>query len=384
VSSILFDAEALAAYRARVEKSRRKDVTKNASVVSVGPSSDPSPSDVSSLQTSDQNPKSAKSALSPLQTRGVEVEAAASRAARDGDPAFKAREDEVSRLIEEMSVRAEALEKRRPSALTPAEEAEEDDVAALEADLTAPLTAEQEAAVDAALAPGPSHEVLASGTFAWQGDLSFTRKDVATMAPNQWLNDEMINFTVGAMAAREAKRQVDVGKDGSTQSQPKTHFMSTFFTKKLCGGEAYDYNAVRRWTTKKKLGYDALLCDTIIVPVHQGIHWVLATVELREKRVRLYDSLLGEDHFLLDCLKRWVRDEYENKKGEAVDTSGWAAEHPKEIPRQMNGCDCGVFMLKYADYIASGCPLTFTQADMAYFRRRIVADGLEAGRGGGE
>ena len=384
VSSILFDAEALAAYRARVEKSRRKDVTKNASVVSVGPSSDPSPSDVSSLPSSDQKAKSAKSALSPLQTRGVEVEAAASRAARDGDPAFKAREDEVSRLIEEMSVRAEALEKRRPSALTPAEEAEEDDVAALEAALTAPLTAEQEAAVDAALAPGPSHEVLASGTFAWQGDLSFTRKDVATMAPNQWLNDEMINFTVGAMAAREAKRQVDVGKDGSTQSQPKTHFMSTFFTKKLCGGEAYDYNAVRRWTTKKKLGYDALLCDTIIVPVHQGIHWVLATVELREKRVRLYDSLLGEDHFLLDCLKRWVRDEYENKKGEAVDTSGWAAEHPKEIPRQMNGCDCGVFMLKYADYIASGCPLTFTQADMAYFRRRIVADGLEAGRGGGE
>ena len=107
-------------------------------------------------------------------------------------------------------------------------------------------------------------------------------------------------------------------------------------------------------------------------------------MELREKRVRLYDSLLGEDHFLLDCLKRWVRDEYENKKGEAVDTSGWAAEHPKAIPRQMNGCDCGVFMLKYADYIASGCPLTFTQADMGYFRRKIVADGLEAGQGGGE
>ena len=79
-----------------------------------------------------------------------------------------------------------------------------------------------------------------------------------------------------------------------------------------------------------------------------------------------------------------MRDEYENKKGEAVDTSDWAAEHPKEIPRQMNGCDCGVFMLKYADYIASGCPLTFTQADMGYFRRRIVADGLEAGKGGGD
>ena len=98
--------------------------------------------------------------------------------------------------------------------------------------------------------------------------------------------------------------------------------------------------------------------------------------------MRLYDSLLGEDDDLLDCLKLWVRDEYEDKKGEAVDTSGWAAEHPKAIPRQMNGCDCGVFMHKYAGYIASGCPLTFTQADMAYFRRRIVADALEAGKSG--
>ena len=67
-----------------------------------------------------------------------------------------------------------------------------------------------------------------------------------------------------------------------------------------------------------------------------------------------------------------------NKKKETLDTSGWRAEHPKDIPRQMNGCDCGVFMLKYADYIASGCPLSFTQADMGYFRRRIVADALEA------
>ena len=374
VSAILFDAEALAAYETRVAASR------------AGGSNDAAPLDASRARADvgfggEKKPEK-KSALSPLQTRGVEVEAAASRAARDGDPAFRAREDEVARLIEEMSVRAKALEKRRPSARAAAEEAA-GDVAALEAALTAPLTAEQEAAVDDALAPGPPREVLASGTFAWQGDLSFTRKDAQTMMPGEWLNDEMVNFTVGAMAAREAKR-VPLANDEA--GQPRTHFMSTFFTKKLCGegGRAYDYNAVRRWTTRKKLGYDALLCDTIVVPVHQGIHWVLATVELKERRVRLYDSLHGEDHFLLDCLKRWVRDEYENKKGEAVDTSDWAAEHPKEIPRQMNGCDCGVFMLKYADYIASGCPLTFTQADMGYFRRRIVADGLEAGKGGGD
>ena len=391
VSAILFDAEALAAYRARVAAARAGAGPAARDSVPVPRDSSPrsaarldgAPRSVDDAAETERNESPVRpSALSPLQTRGAEVEAAASRAARGGDPAFQAREDETRRLIEEMSVRAEALEKRRPSAQAADEkEEEEEDVAALEAALTAPLSAEREAAVDAALAPGPANEVLASGTFAWQGDLSFTRKDARTMMPGEWLNDEMVNFTVGAMAAREARR-VDSAREAP--GQPRTHFMSTFFTKKLCGeGGRYDYNAVRRWTTRKKLGYDALLCDTIVVPVHQGIHWVLATVELREKRVRLYDSLHGEDPVLLDCLKRWVRDEYENKKGEAVDTSDWTAEHPKAIPRQMNGCDCGVFMLKYADYIASGCPLTFTQADMGYFRRRIVADGLEAGPLGG-
>ena len=153
--------------------------------------------------------------------------------------------------------------------------------------LTAPLTVEQEKAVDAALADGSATDVLASGSF-YLGDLKLKRGDVTTMAPRQWVNDEMVNFTLGAMVAREA-RWVGVGADGSTPVQPRTHFMSTHFIM-LCakqdnGGRAYNYDRVKNWTTRKKLGYDALLCDTIVVPVNQGNnHWVLATVEPREAR----------------------------------------------------------------------------------------------------
>jgi Ulp1 family protease len=185
--------------------------------------------------------------------------------------------------------------------------------------LTAPLTAEQDEAVNAALANGSATEVLASGSSHF-ADITLKRMDVATMAPGQWLNDEMVNFTLGAMVAREARR-VGVGADGSTPVQPRTHFMSTYYITKMCaeqdnGGRAYNYDEVKNWTTREKLGYDALLCETIIVPVNQGnFHWVLATVEPRKKRVRLYDSLLGEDRNLLNCLKRWVEDEYKDKKG---------------------------------------------------------------------
>ena len=199
-----------------------------------------------------------------------------------------------------------------------------------------------------------------------------TRKDVATMATGEWLNDEMVNFTIGTMADREMARC------GGTQ--PRVHFFNTFFVGKLTTqGDGYDYNAVRRWTTKKKLGYDLLECDKVIIPVHQGIHWVLAVVDFKATCVRFYDSLLGNDKGLVEDLLRWVTDEWRNKKEKDVSTESWTVTIPKDIPRQMNGCDCGVFMLKYADYIAVGCPLTFHQRDMEYFRRRIVADAMEKG-----
>ena len=36
--------------------------------------------------------------------------------------------------------------------------------------------------------------------------------------------------------------------------------------------------------------------------------------------------------------------------------------------------DCGVFILMYADYVARGAQLDFTEADMPFFRRKITLD----------
>ena len=36
--------------------------------------------------------------------------------------------------------------------------------------------------------------------------------------------------------------------------------------------------------------------------------------------------------------------------------------------------DCGVFMCKTADYLSQEAHLDFTQADMQYFRRRLVVE----------
>lgn len=120
--------------------------------------------------------------------------------------------------------------------------------------------------------------------------ISLTRHDMATLAPGAWLNDEVINLSMALLQARDA-----AARGGAA---PRTHFFPTFFCNKLYKDGGYDYLAVRRWTLPKRLkaagqpSQSVLDCDRIVVPVHQGIHWTCAVVDLGKKELRYYDALL--------------------------------------------------------------------------------------------
>ena len=134
------------------------------------------------------------------------------------------------------------------------------------------------------------------------------------------------------------------------------------------------------------MGYLPIRCEKIIIPVHQPSHWVLAVVDLKRKVVSYYDSFLGRDEDVVRKLIKWVVDEAENKLEEKWDIADWKEEYPREIPRQMNGSDCGMFMLSYARNIASftdkalaNNAFTFEQKDMVNLRRRLVLEVLKIG-----
>ena len=74
-------------------------------------------------------------------------------------------------------------------------------------------------------------------------------------------------------------------------------------------------------------------------------------------------------------MRRYVLDEHVDKKGGAAfDISDWTDEIVRAIPQQINECDCGVFASKFADFLSEGVPLSFKQADMPYFRRRMTLE----------
>uniref|UniRef100_A0A3Q3F1X1 SUMO specific peptidase 1 n=1 Tax=Labrus bergylta TaxID=56723 RepID=A0A3Q3F1X1_9LABR len=213
------------------------------------------------------------------------------------------------------------------------------------------MTEEMEAEINKALRGGGSHEVLSEGF-----GLSLTRKDLQTLSNLNWLNDEVINFYMNLLVERS--------KDPGL---PSVNTFNTFFYPKLRDS---GYSAVRRWTKKT----DIFSKDILLVPVHLGVHWCLSVVDFRKEAILYFDSMGGNNDEACRILLDYLQQESKDKKGKEMDTSGWTLHSKKrhEIPQQMNGSDCGMFTCKYADYITKDKPITFTQKHMPYFRRRIV------------
>ncbi|KAL2620875.1 hypothetical protein R1flu_001080 [Riccia fluitans] len=229
------------------------------------------------------------------------------------------------------------------------------------ADAFTPLSEEAEREVDDALRGPDRNKVL---TFHEKSGIDVTRAVMQCLLPGAWLNDEVINLYMELLKEREVQEP---------KKFLKCHFFNTFFYNKLYKDKrSYDYKAVRRWTTQKKVGYSLADCDKILVPIHQDIHWCLAVINIRDKKFEYLDSLGGVDNAVLKVLARYIADEAKDKGGIELDSSTWDIAFPQDIPQQLNGCDCGMFMLKYADFHSRGVSLSFKQADMEYFRRRMV------------
>lgn len=225
-----------------------------------------------------------------------------------------------------------------------------------------PLTKEEEVEVTRAFSAN-QNKVLVNHE---KSNIEISGKMFRCLRPGEWLNDEVINLYLELLKERERREP---------QKFLKCHFFNTFFYKKLINSKnVYDYKSVRRWTTQKKLGYGLHECDKIFVPIHQGTHWCLAVINKKEKKFQYLDSLKGIDTEVLEVLARYFVDEVKDKTGEDVDISSWETEFVEDLPEQMNGDDCGLFMVKYADFYSRNLRLCFNQEHMPYFRLRTAKE----------
>ncbi|CAA3011386.1 ubiquitin-like-specific protease ESD4 [Olea europaea subsp. europaea] len=226
-----------------------------------------------------------------------------------------------------------------------------------------PLTVEEEAQVAWALSNSNRRKVLVSHK---SSNIDITGEILQCLKPGAWLNDEVINLYLDLLKEREKREP---------QKFLKCHFFNTFFYNKLIGGRGgYNFQSVRRWTTQKKLGYSLLECDKIFVPIHKEVHWCLAIINKKDEKFQYLDSLRGVDANVMKVLAKYFVDEVKDKSGKDIDVNSWEQEYVDDLPEQENGFDCGMFMIKYADFYSRDIGLCFNQDHMPYFRQRTVKE----------
>lgn len=112
--------------------------------------------------------------------------------------------------------------------------------------------------------------------------VGITASQLRCLQPGEWLNDEVINAYLSMIVHRSADK---CARPLSTQerldgTRPlKCFAFSTFFWVTLTEPQ-YDYQRVRRWTTRKKV--DIFDHDLVFVPLHiHKVHWALGVIDMK-------------------------------------------------------------------------------------------------------
>lgn len=202
-------------------------------------------------------------------------------------------------------------------------------------------------------------------------NLDVSVKDLRTLRPGQWLNDQVINYWMQLLNRRSQ----------TNDNLPKVHCFNTFFYSSLCKG---GYAGVRRWAKKAKVDIGA--CDVVLFPVHLSVHWCLAAINRKKKRFEYWDSLSGDNAQVFTKMREYYAAEVSAfKKEEWTDfhaptdyrPAGASERKGGYAPVQANGYDCGMFACRTAECVARLADPDFSQSDIADMRLRLASSILD-------
>jgi Ulp1 protease family, C-terminal catalytic domain len=181
----------------------------------------------------------------------------------------------------------------------------------------------------------------------------FEASSLQTLRPGVWLNDEVMHRFFDLLFIADLRQcRMDSSRKRSI------YFPSFFITrhKDAAVRGQYDYQSVKNRGQRKKRAVDIFDVDKLLIPINQGtrIRWVCAVVSMKEKTIRVLDSLAGNASQIQKALLRFLQeDEHQHKKNIPLpDLECWRLlPRKKSMPRQPNGYDCGVFVCKFATAI---------------------------------
>lgn len=183
---------------------------------------------------------------------------------------------------------------------------------------------------------------------------NINRNSFWSLQPGTWLNDEVISAYMSLLNQYHHPNK-------------KYWFCNTYFMVKVKQNAS---SVLKRWS--KKAGKSANVSvitdwDKLFIPYNiNNNHWYLLEINMNTFEIYNWDSLGSREipKHLINILN-----DFFDKKQE------WTPKKEHEPPRQLNGCDCGVFTITNAKILGADLPLnskTYTTKDTEVkLRQRI-------------
>jgi Ulp1 family protease len=193
-----------------------------------------------------------------------------------------------------------------------------------------------------------------------------------------WLNDGVINFYIELLSKKNNK----IYSVSSWLMAKLILDRIDNYNYSLVEIDKYNYSLVESWLKAKK-DLDKICYlhtyDMLFIPVNIGnTHWIFSYIDLQTKKIYCLDSLNDykkSNQLVLTSLKKWIIDyskhiierikNNDNKSYyELVDIytewseANWEEIKLNNIPKQQDGCSCGIFCLLYAYCIANKIQLS--------------------------
>jgi Ulp1 family protease len=193
-----------------------------------------------------------------------------------------------------------------------------------------------------------------------------------TLKPHGWVNDTILNFIWHQFACHHVSLYKDL---------LKMTFFPSYFLTKLCDKDRYNYNGVRKWSSKF-LGADKspLDFDVILFLRNTGDHQFIYVMFPKHKHLEAMGSLGYNRCYLPDFtnLWRWLNDNLHYHWGlqEPLDRSQWVfwmKRNQSVVPGQRNGWDCGLYATHYGFCLGSQASFSdMTPERIDLYRKRLI------------
>jgi sentrin-specific protease 1 len=184
-------------------------------------------------------------------------------------------------------------------------------------------------------------------------DIELSISSLARLRPSCWLNDDVIDVYTGIIQQKYnniyiplTQFQKDVNLDGDVNVPKAVRVINK-----------------ENVTTNRNV-YN---CEKWMIPINvNDDHWTLLVLNMQTCEIQYFDSL---NHNISLALETGVI-----TLMQGLDIPGEWKTIPieEQLPQQDNTDDCGVFMITFAERLARGAPMNFSQDNILHIRELIT------------